>query len=397
MISNDYVSHSKLTWNIILVSITILFQLFLSWFITYSLHNIRLDHQSVFLADLIGRPIFLPAWIYYLGGGGSTCLIWLIARRFFPNNWSLLPPLVFGISLWPAYLIAAQANSIIALLFLLSLFLSFLKWRDNQESIWWLVLFIGAIYYFSFLVAPAIWILFLFLVLTGYISKQQKLRLFLVVLLMYLPVVLGSFYNPEGIYNLTKQQIKVFSEPGLLNGVNRFKGESQQAGFNALSKIAENKYIYLSEYLTLKSLKHLSLSTYFTAQEKLLNFSFSPPLYSGFIPPLLFGLYSIIKNHKSGRVLLLATLPLALPSVLAQPLVDLHRLVLIMPALVFIISYGLMSLYSERRFMFTKLLLWGVVCLVITQIIVSLLDISIREYPRFKRYFGEVHTEVGKQ
>ncbi|MBI2335039.1 hypothetical protein HYU96_04560 [Candidatus Daviesbacteria bacterium] len=394
---NNNVSHTKLTRIIFSVLITILFQLLLSWFIAYSLHNIRLDHQSIFLVDLIGKPIFLPVWAYYLCGGGSTFLIWLIARRFFPAEWFLLPPLVFGISLWPAYLVAAQANSIIALLFSLSLFLSFLKWKDNQGSIWWLVLFIGGLYYFSLLAAPVIWILFLFIVVTGYLSKQQKRKLFLVVLLMYLPVVLGSFYNPEGIYNLTKQQIKVFSEPGLLNGVNSFKGESQQAGFGALSKLTENKYLYLSEYLLLKGLKHLSPSTYFTSQEKLLNFSFSPPLYLGFIAPFLYGLYRSFKNHKSSRMMILAGLSLTLPSILAQPLVDLHRLILIMPALVFIISYGLMSLYHNRHHMFTKLLLWGVICLVITQIIVSLADISFREYPRFRRYFGEIHTEVGKQ
>lgn len=396
MVSNNKVSHTKLTRVILLVLVAILFQLLLSWFIADSLHYIRLDHQSIFLVDLIGRPIFLPVWAYYLCGAVSTLLIWLIARRFFPGNWALLPPLLFSISLWPAYLVAAQANSIIALLFLLSLFLSFLKWRDNQGSIWWLILFIGILYYFSFLVAPVIWILFLFLVVTGYISKQQKLRLFLVVLLMYLPVVLGSLYNPEGIFNLTKQQIKIFSEPGLLNSVNSFKGESQQAGFGTLAKLTENKYLYLSEYLSLKILKHLSLSTYFTPQEKLLNFSFSPPLYLGFIVPFFYGLYTIIKNNKSSRIMLLASLPLTIPSILAQPLVDLHRLILIMPAVVFIISCGLMSLYRERR-LFNKILLWGVICLVITQIIVSLLDISLREYPRFRRYFGEIHTEVGKQ
>lgn len=380
-----------------LIVLLLAYQMVLSWYIAYSIHFVRLDHQSIFLADLIGRPIFLPVWVYYLCGAVSTLLIWLIARRFFPSNWSLLPPLVFGISLWPAYLVAAHANSVIALMFLLSLFLSFLNWKDNQGSIWWLVLFIGGLYYFSFLVAPVIWILFLFLAVTGYINRQQKFNLFLVALLMYLPVILGSLYNPEGIFNLTKQQIKVFSEPGLLNGVNNFRGESQQAGFGTLSKLTENKYLYLSEYLSLKILKHLSLSTYFTPQEKLLNFSFSPPLYLGFIIPFFYGLYSVIKNHKSNRIMLLASLPLTTPSVLAQPLVDLHRLILIMPALVFTISYGLMFLYRKRRLFFTKILLWGVICLVITQIIVSLVDISLREYPRFRSYFGEAQTEVGKQ
>lgn len=397
MVNDNNVSHAKLTWAILLVLVVIFFQLLLSWFIAYSLHNIRLDHQSIFLADLIGRPIFLPVWTYYLGGAVSTFLIWLIAQRFFPGNWSLLPALMFGISLWPAYLVAAQANSIIALMFLLSLFLSFLRWRDHQGSIWWLVLFIGTLYYFSFLIAPAIWFILLFLAATGYINRQQKFKLFLIVLLMYLPVVLGSLYNPEGIFNLTKQQIKVFSEPGLLNSVNSFKGESQQAGFGILAKLTENKYLYLSEYLSLKTLKHLSLSTYFTSQEKLLNFSFSPPLYLGFIVPFLYGLYTIIKNNKSSRIMILASLPLTIPSILAQPLVDLHRLILFMPAVVFTISYGLMSLYRERRFIFTKLLLWGVICLVIAQIIVSLIDTSVREYPRFRRYVGPAHMEVGKQ
>lgn len=383
--------------TLLLTMLIITCQLILSWYVAYFISFVKFDHQSIFLADLVGKPIFLPFWVFYFSGAACTFLIWLIAREFFPDNWSLLPPLIFGISLWPVYLMAAQANSIVTLMLLLGLFISFLRWKEKQGSIKLVAIFIGILYYFSFLTAPVIWLVFLFSVVTGYIKTSQKSRLFLIIIIMYLPIILGSLYNPEGFTNLSKQQIKIFSGPGLLNGINSFKGESQKAGFNTISKLTENKYLYLSEYLLLKGLKHVNLSTYFTPQEKLLNFSFSSPLYLGFIFPFLYGLYRIFKDHLQTRKMLLISLPLILPSILAESLVDLNRLILIMPVIVFIISYGLLTLYRKRRTALNKIFLFSIAGLVLIQIIISLTDITYREYPRYRRYFGPLQTEVGKQ
>src|SRR5581483_4919479 len=132
--------------------------------------------------------------------------------------------------------------------------------------------------------------------------------------------------------------------------------------------------------------------TYFTPQEKLLNFSFSPPIYFGLMIPFLFGLYKLIKNVKSYQIILLTSLTLIIPSLLAKDLVNLDRLILIMPSIIFLISYGLVSIFQQKSLK-SKIALWIVIILVVVQVLVSLTDISTREYLRFQRYFGENITQ----
>lgn len=381
-----------------IILIIFILQFVLIRYVSFSINYIKLSPQSIFITDLFGTSVFLPTWIYYFCVGGSTLMIWLIVRNFFSGFWEVLPSFIFGICLWPIYLVSAESSSIVTLFLMLILIFSFMKWRNGHGSIWMVAIFVGALYYFSMLVSLTIFLAFIFIVATNYITKKQKTQLLFVILFMYLPVILGSLHNPAGFLNLIKQQIDIFSDPGLLNGLNNFKGESQLDGYYVLQKIVENKYIYLPKYILLKVLKHFNPSTYFTDNEKLLNFSFNSPIYFGFIIPFIYGIYKYLKNfNKEKFLLILFSLSLMIPSILSQKMINLHRLFLIMPVLIFFITKGILSLYNDRRFVTSKLLLCCMTILVIIQFGVSLIDLSHREYFRFRRYFGPVHMEVGKQ
>ncbi len=381
----------------VILELVILFQLGIAWYIYYVTHFVKLAGQSIFITDLIGNSVIPPIWSFYLAEIISTLFIWLISQKYFKGYWTVLPAVIFGLSLWPAYLVAAQGNGIITLSLLLGLAYAFIRWQEHKWPVWPMALFLISLYLFSFLIAPAIWIIIGLLSMTGIINKKERLQLILVAVLMYLPVFFGAIYNREGLINILSQQMALFSDPGLLNGVNTFKGESQQAGHNFLSKISENKYLYIPEYLLLKTLKHFSLSTYFSDQEKLLGFSISPPLYFGLMIPFLYGIYAAFKRNLPLKNLLLITIPLAIPSIIAPAQVNLPRLILVMPAIVFFISFGFRSLYLKREHILTKLVLSTVIIIVLAQFAVSIIDISLREYSRFQRYFGTIHKEVAKQ
>ncbi|MBU0999832.1 hypothetical protein KKE78_00350, partial [Patescibacteria group bacterium] len=87
------------------------------------------------------------------------------------------------------------------------------------------------------------------------------------------------------IYIYRFNQMTIFSDVGLINSVNSFRGEISQTIFASLGRIIENRYIYLSEHLVFNILKQFTPATYFTNQVSLLGFSNSPPIYLGFIIP----------------------------------------------------------------------------------------------------------------
>ena len=135
-------------------------------------------------------------------------------------------------------------------------------------------------------------------------------------------------------------------------------------------------------------------ATFFTSQEKLLNFSFSPPIYFGFLIPFLYGLYRILKLPVTRKYLLISAI-LIIPSFLARSLVDLNRLVIFSPVIIFVTSYGLI-LFSRHQKKLFRFATYITLFLVLIQFLVTQFDISFREVSRYQRVFGQ-NTEVGKQ
>lgn len=266
----------------------------------------------------------------------NLILIFNIIQRSINVNVGLLTALMYAISPWVAYLEVSANSNIILLTCLLVLYTIF-----------------------------------------QILNVGKKLRL--IVIFLTIVIYLNKF-----------NQITIFSDVGLLNAVNSFRGENNQTVFAPLGKIIENRYIYFSEHLIFNILKQFTPATYFTNQTRLLEFSFTPPIFLGFIIPFLFGLLKLAKSiPKRGVLESLTGISLFLPSILSKDSPDLSRLVLVSPFIFFIISSGLYELilnYRKKAFYFLLLLTFFMVT---SQFFITITDIAIREPVRLQQFLGQ--------
>jgi hypothetical protein len=192
--------------------------------------------------------------------------------------------------------------------------------------------------------------------------------------------------NQIAFKSVLQTEIRAFRDPGLINTVNSYRGEAIEENLGAMARISENKYLFSGEFILLKFIQQLSPPTFFTPQEKLLSFSFSPPIFLGFIIPFFYGIYLLLKTETARKIIITSTL-LVIPSVLAKAPVDLNRLVIFMPVILFVIAYGLIKLMQQKN---NKLIYITILTiLVIFQMLVTFSDIKNRERNRFEKYYGQ--------
>lgn len=362
--------------------------------VIYPLH---FDKQPLFFSDLIGFSFGLPIWSIYIFGFFDLLLIWLIGKILFNKFWAYLSFLFFSFSPWFLYTVVLGSFYIYLLFLVLIIFLSLFLIKSGERRIGGLIFIISS----SVLLYSSI-VIFLsyFLFICGLIFLKfiefSKLKLSLILIsLICLPVLFMAFRNPVGLNNIVNNQIDFLSDPGLKANINLLQGESKKRGFSYLSKISENKYVYLSRYTLLKLTKNIIPSTFFTSEEKLLGFSFTPPIYLGLLIPFFYGIYLILFS-KDKRKYLILSLVLIIPAFFSQKMVDLNRLILFEPILIYIITYGLSKLFYKKEMM-AKLILILCVMLVSIQFVVIIFDINLREYPRFDRSYGISHWQIDKQ
>lgn len=266
----------------------------------------------------------------------NLILVFFTMRRLVNVKMGLLAALLYAISPWTAYLELAASPYIILLTLLLICFLI------NQ------------------------------------IFSVNK-KFFLPQIIFLIIIFLFKFY-----------QITVFSNPGLVNAVNSFRGETGQTIFAPVGRVIENRYIYLSEHLLFNCLKQFTPATYFTNQAQLLGFSFTPPIYLGFIIPFLFGFVQLIKSlTKNDIPKIIIIFLLILPSILSKTSPDLSRLIIVSPLIFFIISSGLYTFILNYRKGIFRLFLFLTLFLVVLQLFTTLSDIAIREPVRLKIFLTQ--------
>lgn len=364
-------------------------------FIQNALSPIHFAPNNLFIFELIGKQVNIPSAILFFLGAGNIILLWLISKRIFAG-FCLIPPIIYAISPWGSYLAVAGSFYIYLSSLLLLAFYSILLIRSGRRFLGSILLagaMLAAMYssLLLFLVLPIVFILLIIFKITPLISS--KLLISLIILLS--PLLFFIYGNMSGFKNIINNEIKIFEDPGLLNMVNSYQGAAKQENLGKLAKLSENRYIFFSEYILLKFTKQFVPSTIFTPQEKLLNFSFSPPIYLGFLIPFAFGLYQILKSSDFKKLLFLSTL-LITPSILGKPMVDLNRLFIFMPAITLVTTFGLIHLYKQRNKKKIAIFLVITIFLVIFQALVTISDIQLREKDRFIKYYG-VNFELGKQ
>ncbi len=370
---------------------------FLTIFIQNNIDPIHYIAQNFFVLELIGRRIYFPSEALYFFDLGNLILIWLIGRSFFTKNASLIPPLVYAISPWSNYLVSGESFYVYLSFLVLVMSYGLFLIKSEKNSIGLILLGSTAVIalYSSFLMIVTIPVIFLLLIVSKNYSFSILKKAILIIVISTLPLFFLIYFHQVGFKNILSNEIQIFSDPGLINMVNKYQGDARQEGFGIFAKLAENKYIFYPEFILLKFTKQFTPSTFFTSQEKLLSFSFTSPIFFGFLLPFFYGLYKILKSPFLRKILIISSV-LVIPSILSKHIVDLNRLVIFSPVVILIISYGLIEIYKQRKDRRIYLFLVLTISLVVLQLIVSLSDIHLREKARFVKYHGE-NYEIEKQ
>jgi hypothetical protein len=344
--------------------------------------------KNLFFAELIGKTIVLPNIIYIPLFIVNGFLIWLIGRKLFKNN-SHVPVIVYLLSPWFYYLTLAHSFYMFLLFLVLLVIFGLVNLLSGNKTLGAGLVTTGTVMaaYSSSLLFFLLPIMLFALVAIKIFSLKLIRTSGVVILILFIPLLFLIGKNKIGFTNNLRNETKIFSDPGLLNSVNRYQGAADTAGYKNLARVSENKYLFFAEYSALKYATQLVPGTFFTPQHKLLGFSFNPPILLAFLFPFLYGLYKSFQNSKIRWVIFLSTL-LTIPSILAKDYVSLNRLVIFAPVVVFIISLGLIQFITNKNNKTLKIISIVTVVLVLFQLIVSLSDIKFRGSQRFERYLG---------
>lgn len=375
----DYLSLLIILILAILLRLHIINNIYINDFIT----------QPLLITDLLGKGIVVPWRIIFLSDLCNIFLMFFIGRKLVNIKFGLISALIYGISPWIVYSQLFGSLNI----FLLQVFLIFISGLImlKGKTAFLVIIFSCFILLFSSILSLLILpVLMIGLYTIKVIDKSRLKNLAFILSIALLPIFVLAANNTAGIKNIYRNQINIFSDPGLINTINAFQGETRKAGFTSFAKWSENKYLYLSKYLLLKTAKNIVPSTYFTSQEKLFSFSFSVPIYTGFLIPFFYGLYLVIKSR---FISILVFIGLIIPSVLSKQLVDLDRLIFIAPVVIFLISYGIIKLYERRKKTVFKLLLILCIFVTVLQLVVTISDIDLREPLRYKLSVGQDITK----
>ena len=365
------------------------FSLIFSALLIRAIYPIQLQLQKPIFFDLIELNVIIPYWLIYFAGSINIFLIWMIAKRFIIGHLALIPVLIYCFSPWSFYLVVTNSFYVYLLTFILIIFQGILLIKSRRFR-WGMAAFIlgSILFLYSFVLGIFIFpILITGLSLIKFVSFKKIRPALFIISFLCLPLLIANFKNQAGTGNIYNNQVALFKDPGHMNAVNVFQGESRKAGYSFIVKLGENRYIYFSKYAFFKAIKHFTPSTYFTGQEGLLKFSFSPPVYFGFLIPFLYGLSLLFKSPALRNGLAVSFI-LLVPSFVSKTLVNLNRLVLFEPVIVFVISLGMIKIIQNRKERIFKLMLFLTIILVSVQLLVTVFDINFREYIRYERYLG---------
>ena len=217
------------------------------YFIQSIIYPIRYDRLNFLFSELLTLPFTIPIWLNYFFGFGSLSALLLIGKKFFSDNNYLVVGFVYALSPWTVYLLVAQSFYIFILFLFLIIFYSLILIKDDRKYLGNSLLIVSTtvILYSSLLlwaVLPAMLFSSIFLKLISFTKIKYSI---VTIGVLILPVIFLSFMNQVGIKNVSANQVQLFSYPGLVNGINVLQGESSISGFRNLSKMSENKYIYI--------------------------------------------------------------------------------------------------------------------------------------------------------
>ncbi len=349
---------------------------------------VDINKESLLVTELLNFSFYIQWWVNILFGVVIAGLIYYIALIILGKSQALIAASLYLVNPWSSYIEVSGSIYILDLLLFLSLFSGFLIKKNSRLSLGVILVSSLLLMYTSILNWVILPIIIFSLYKSGLIQgKKLKLYLFLLAIFL-LPLLFITFENSQGIRNIYSNEITVFSDVGLFNTVNKYRGETKSSNFSTIGKFVENKYTYLTEHLLLSVMRQFTPLTYFTPQFRLLGFSFSPPVFLGFLIPFFWGIVLWLRNFKKSGWLSFAAASLMLPSILTKNSPDLARLILFSPVIFLITSEGIIDVTSDKRKIY-RILFFLTIALVILQLFTVLPDIPARELQRYQMVFHQ--------
>ena len=343
-------------------------------FIDNALHLDTHFHSEIpLLFQLLKINLEIPKYVLLFADVANALLLFILASRLSTIGVAVVCVLLYALSPWFGYVYSSGS---VYILFLLTLQATLIALLSKRSSVMQVVLgMCGALLlmesFYFWLIVPILFI------------KKSKISS-VIVGLVFLCLIILIAKNLSVVKDFF-HSFKLFSDIGLVNTVNAFRGESRLFGYPLLSRLVENKIEYYAYHLGSTALLNLSPLTYFTSQAQMYRFSITPPLFTALLIPFLIGLGSITKW--TTRAVILGSAVLILPSLLAENSPDLSSLILLSPVIVFITALGFEYLFMMKKTAKKQVILGLVFILMGIQCMMILVDIPLREPIRMQNYF----------
>lgn len=354
----------------------------------------ELKQEPLFFTEYFYKHIYLTIWGGLGFGLGNIVLFYILGYKLNGFIWGIALALLYAISPWTAYTDLFGGNNTYTLTWILLTFIAAVFFKESYK----LSIYMLTFSLLGLLSSSIFGTLILIVILTGlftsdYFNKQQKKQITMSSFVSACLLIAMLFLNMEATQNITKNSTNFFYDIGLVNSVNTLRGETSAYNLNLLGRLVENKYLYILEEFIVRTVFSLSPGAFFTPQHRLFNFSFSPPIYLGFIIPLAIGIYVVVCRRKYFFISMLLFLGFSIPSVIDKYSPNLSKLILASPIIFIYIGLGLQKILSDvqsqtRARNINRVLLILTIVIVLVQVLATLGDISLREGMRFSQFYN---------
>lgn len=284
----------------------------------------------------------------------GVVLVFLIYQisKFFSQNIFFRLTSAFLIASSPTLIFLSKVpNEPIVLTFLLTLLFYLIVNKKN-------ILLIMLIMAISILTSKSAWFLllpFTFYTLIfqqSYLDKKSKLLLIVFSIILVSLTLITFLTIPQSKRSLLENNFSIVSSVTISNGINKLRGQGIQSGWpQSIDRLLFNKGLFLTVGL-LQWLTNMSPAIYFGQFDNsgLLSYSYLGAWAKILLLPFGLGLFFLLRrNDQRKQSLLLYFLILTFPSVFMYPNLSLELVVLTLPFMAFVISFGLQQMNRKIK------------------------------------------------